>query len=210
MIDMELTKASSNYDKLCSDLTFNEEKAIGVLSYLCRLADNSLDHYKAAKLMYLYDREVLLETGEPAFYGKYFSLPAGPIVSEVNDGIKSCLPDKLDTAISWKEFFKLDDKKNQLSQKKSEDFYFSGLLSDEDRGRLAKLFNTYREFDFRAMRKVMHDLPEHVDLTGDERRKLLTYRHVLEKNGFTSGQIEELLSEIAYENLFRTVTNPIW
>jgi len=209
MIEKGNAKALSKSDAYCSNLTFNEEKAISVLSYLCALAHNKLNHYKAAKLMYLYDREVLLETGEPAFFGQHFSLPAGPIVSEVNNAIKSCLKDELDTYFDWKRYFKLNEQNHQLSQTNSEELYYSGLLSDEDRLRLTNLYNKYKSHDFGAMREVMHALPEHIELTGDERRKPLSYRHILEKNGFTPEQIEELLSEIAYENLFCIVTNQL-
>ncbi len=61
----------------CNNLSFKEEKAIAALSQLCQLANNRLDHYKAAKLMYLFDRDVLLNTGEPAFYGAYYALRLG-------------------------------------------------------------------------------------------------------------------------------------
>lgn len=208
-MDQELSQTLMMSDRNCSNLTFDEEKAIGALSFLCSLADNKLNHYKAAKLMYLFDREVLLETGEPAFYGKYFSLPAGPIVSEVNNAIKSCLPDELDTDFNWKEYFQLDEGKHRLSQLNPNTLHYSGVLSDEDRLRLSKLYNKYKDYDFPAMRDVMHALPEHIELQEGERRKPLTYRHIFEKNGFTPEQIEELLSEIAYEDLFRAVTNPI-
>ena len=191
----------------CSELTFKEEKAIGVLSFLCALADNKLNHYKAAKLMYLFDREVLLETGEPAFFGKHFSLHAGPIVSEVNNAIKSCLPDELDTDYNWKEYFQLDQDRHQLSQLDPNACLFSGVLSDEERMRLIKLYSRYKDFDFQAMKDVMHSLPENIELSDGERRRPLSYRHILEKNGFNPVQIDEILSEITYEDCFNTVVN---
>ncbi|NLW71410.1 MAG: SocA family protein [Chloroflexi bacterium] len=209
MNDSDIAKTVSNYDSLCTNLTFNEDKAIGVLSYLCSLADNKLNHYKAAKLMYLFDREMLLETGEPAFYGQFFSLPKGPIVSEVNNGIKSCLGDELDTFFNWKEYFHLDEKSHQLSQRDPNTIAFSGLLSDEERTRLAKLYRKYENYSFSAMLDVMHSLPENIELKNNEKRKPLSYHHVLKQNGFTDQQIHELLVEISYENSFRNTISSI-
>jgi hypothetical protein len=197
-------------DKRCFNLPFFEDKAIAVLSFLCSISGNKLNHYKAAKLMYLFDRETLLETGEPAFYGKYYSLPAGPIVSEVNNAIKSCLPDELDTDYDWKAYFTLDQERHLLSQKNPNTIYYSGLLNGEDEKRLTTLYKKFKNNDsFTQIKDFMHALPENIELQEGERRIPLTYRHILEKNGFSSAQIEELLSEIAYENLFRETISQV-
>jgi len=47
------------------------------------------DRYWLCKVMYFIERRSLIESGQPMFFGKLFSLPYGPIVSEVNDLLKN-------------------------------------------------------------------------------------------------------------------------
>ncbi len=191
-------------DKQCMNLTFKEDKAIAALSQLCYFADNKLNHYTAAKLLYLFDREVLLNTGEPAFFGTFFSLPKGPIISEVNNGISSCGDSEVDLPYDWSTFFTLNRKTNLISQKNPEDRISDGLLSDEEIDRLHDLYDKYRLARKGMLEGDIKNLPEHIDLNKDERRRALPYRDILEKNGFTPEQVSELLQEIVYDDCFRS------
>lgn len=187
----------------CVNLTFKEKKAVSALSQLCLLAANKLNHYQAAKLMYLFDREVLLETGEPAFFGRYFALPKGPIVSEVNDGIKSCYGNDVDVSIDWSEHFILNKTLHLISRREPEKELFSGLLSDEEVERLTKLFRKYENDREGRLKTDIENLPEHVTLREGERSRPMSYQFVLEKNGFTQSEIKELLEEIVYDDFYR-------
>lgn len=191
-------------DRQCMNLIFKEDKAIAALSQLCHFADNKLNHYFASKLMYLFDREVLLETGEPAFFGTFFSLPKGPIVSEANYGISSCGDPEFNLPYDWTDYFTLDQKINEISQKGPETTINEGLLSDEDINRLRRLYDKYRYAKKGVLEGDIKNLPEHIDLGPSERRRPLSYRDVLEANGFTPEQASELLQEIVYDDFFRS------
>jgi len=191
-------------DKQCMNLTFKEDKAIAALSQLCHFADNKLNHYTAAKLLYLFDREVLLYTGEPAFFGTYFSLPKGPIISEVNNGISSCGDSEVDLSYDWSTFFTLNRKTHLISQKNPDERISDGLLSDEEIDRLRDLYSKYHLARKGMLEGDIKNLPEHIDLNKDERRRALTYRDILEKNGFTPKQASEILQEIVYDDCFRS------
>ncbi len=188
----------------CNNLSFKEEKAIAALSQLCQLANNRLDHYKAAKLMYLFDRDVLLNTGEPAFYGAYYALRLGPIISEVNNGIKSCNRDDVEVPFDWKGYFTLNEKDHVIIQHDPDTHLFEGLLSEEEVDRLKMLFDRYKtDRENKQLKSDIAALPEHITLSPDEKRRSMSYAYILAKNGFTSEQIDELLNEIAYDDYFR-------
>ena len=86
---------------------FNEQKAISVAAYLLKLQNNKSDKYWLAKVMYYIERESLLKNGKPLFGDQLFSLPYGPIVSSVNDGIDLC---EYPGESTWNEYFKLRGK----------------------------------------------------------------------------------------------------
>ena len=183
---------------------FKEDKAIAALSYLCRLTNNKLNHYTAAKLLYLFDREVLLETGEPAFFGTYYALPKGPIISEVNNGISSCSEITPEAPYDWSPYFTLEVATHTISQKDPDAKLFEGLLSEEETDRLTTLIQKYRSAPKGVLESDIQNLPEHIDLLENERRRRMPYQFVFERNVFSNEQITELMQEIAYEIQLRT------
>ena len=64
----------------------DERKATQVAAYFLRSASNHIQQYiKLAKLVYFADRTALLQLGRTITKGQHFSLPDGPVVSEIND-----------------------------------------------------------------------------------------------------------------------------
>jgi len=70
-------------------LLYNDKKALQVLNSFVVLAGGNIDKYLAVKLMYLFEREMLLRTGTPSLFGRLCSIPFGPIISEINDAVDS-------------------------------------------------------------------------------------------------------------------------
>lgn len=187
-------------DDRCKNLAFKEEKAIAALSQLVKLANNKLNHYVASKLLYLFDREVLLETGEPAFFGKHYALHKGPIISEINNGIKSCSANEEKINIDWSKHFSLEN--HSLSQKEPDVLINNPLLSDEEVERLSNLYQKYGHAKKGVLEKHIRDLAEHIDID-EGKRQVMPYGYILEKNGFSPKQVSELLDEIEYDSNFR-------
>lgn len=186
-------------------LTFDEKKSIGALSFLCSLGKGRIDHYFAAKLMYLFDRSMLLRTGTPAFFGKYYALPWGPIVSEVNDGIKSCNPMGEERSRNWSDYFSLDEDTHQVSfadQTNAEKF--ENLLSGEEEDILTDIYNVLSRFTRPQLRSYIRNLPEHISVANG--RKDMSYEFVLRANGFSEEQTKEIIDELEYEDEFRALS----
>lgn len=202
---MVIKKEVKVYSTVCESrslgLSLDEEKVLAALSYFVHLANNRLDKYKAAKLMYLFDREMFLKTGMPAFFGEFFSLEHGPIVSEINDIMNSCSPDSLDTKYSASSFFSLDN--NTLSVIQDLGDEYTRLLSEEERDVMNDLFVTFKNSNFGDLKRYMHSLPETIELENGKKREKITYFHFLKRNGFSDDQIDDILSEIEYEMKLR-------
>ncbi|MEA4811172.1 MAG: Panacea domain-containing protein [Anaerolineaceae bacterium] len=193
-------------DSRCTNLLFREKKAIAVLSKLCSLSNNKLDYFKATKFMYLFDRNKLLTTGEPAFYGRPCSLPLGPIISEVYDGLKSLKIDDSNLGIDWKEHFSLDRNKHLIHQVDQDTELFGGELSEDDVECLQNIYAKYEhDVENRQLKKDIAGLPEHVNLPEGKRYQPLSYAYILSKNGYSNSEIEDVFREIEYENLLSAV-----
>ena len=66
---------------------FDRLKAAESASEFIRLAGGKISVLKLVKLMYLLDRESLKERNIPVVGGEYFSMPHGPVTSEVLNSI---------------------------------------------------------------------------------------------------------------------------
>lgn len=194
---------SSVREPITLRLSFDEGKFIAVLSHFINLAENRFDKYKAAKLMYLFDREMFLRTGIPAFFGEFFSLEHGPIVSEVNDAINSCRPNSLETRYFSNLFFNLEN--TTLSIKKDIPFECAMLLSDEEQEIISEIFTEFGNLSFGELKAYMHDLPETIELEDGKKSAKIPYSYFLKKNGFSEDQIGDILSEVEYENKLREI-----
>src|SRR6266436_576848 len=82
---------------------FDITKATEVACELLKREGGSINIMKLAKLVYLLDRLSVARRGIPVVGGAYFSLPNGPITSELLDLINSgCLPTEPDCR--WEEY----------------------------------------------------------------------------------------------------------
>lgn len=67
---------------------FNEEKAGEAAAFLLRLAGGRLPYLTLIKLLYLADRQALVETGRPITGDAMYAMDNGPVLSAVLDRIK--------------------------------------------------------------------------------------------------------------------------
>src|SRR5436309_14283206 len=82
---------------------FDVTKATEVACQFLKREGGSINIMKLVKLLYLLDRVSLARRGIPVVGGAYFSLPNGPITSELLDLINSgCLPSEPDCR--WEDY----------------------------------------------------------------------------------------------------------
>ena len=75
----------------------NERKVTDAVARLIERSGKDVDYLRIVKLIYLADRESILKRGIPIVGGKYFSMPLGPVISEVMDFVQQR------NAPRWKE-----------------------------------------------------------------------------------------------------------
>lgn len=61
----------------------NSRKATNAVSRLIQESGADVDYLRVIKLVYLADRESILERGTPIVGGHYYSMPKGPVIGEV-------------------------------------------------------------------------------------------------------------------------------
>ena len=71
---------------------FDERKAAQAASVLLDRHEGRMPYIKLLKLLYLADREALIETGLPITGDRFVSLKFGPVLSRVLDLIKDSSP----------------------------------------------------------------------------------------------------------------------
>src|SRR5438477_4523033 len=69
-------------------LRFNERRATEVTARFLRLRGGRMSYLKLIKLLYLLDREALLQWGRPVTTDRYVSMDNGPVVSRIYDLIR--------------------------------------------------------------------------------------------------------------------------
>jgi|GEM_PF-2515943 hypothetical protein len=177
-------------------LLYDDKKALQVLNSFVRLANGKIDKYLAVKLMYLFEREMLLRTGTPSLFGRLCSIPFGPIVSEINTAVDSTDISALPSHDNlWQQYFSL--KRNELTSKAENPG--NELLSEFEEELILELFSKFKNYSFGRLKKYTHSLPEHkeTDSCID-----ISYFDFFTENGFSKEETTELLQEISYQVLF--------
>lgn len=171
------------------------EKAQQVLASFLKLSRNHEDKYKAVKLMYLFEREMLLRTGLPSLSGRLCSILHGPIISEVNDYINYTNVDNIVCEEnSWYKNFSLVGNRIELC---STDIS-NDLLSEFEDDLIVELHNKFRQSTFGQLKRYMHNLPESVETTSCED---ISYKEFFLKNNYSLDEVKELLNDIEYHLL---------
>ncbi|MGV8048828.1 MAG: type II toxin-antitoxin system antitoxin SocA domain-containing protein [Anaerolineaceae bacterium] len=176
-------------------LTYKSEKTVQALAALTQLSGGSIDKYKAAKLMYEFERQMLLRTGTPSINGRLCSIPYGPIVSEVNNGMNSTdifFPPCEDDP--WSNTFQLNG--NRLEIINCEKVQRYDLLSDYELELIAEISRKFEGWDFQKLKDYFHDLPEYIETEGCVD---ISYEYLFSKNGFSKEKVDDLIHELYYE-----------
>ena len=83
------------------DFIFDERKASEAASVLLERHDGAMPYIKLIKLLYLADREALIETGVPITGDRFVSMRFGPVLSRVLDLING--PDAVQDSV-WHSY----------------------------------------------------------------------------------------------------------
>src|SRR3954454_8136310 len=83
-------------------LRFNERRATEAAARFLKLRGGRMSYLNLIKLLYLLDREALLQWGRPVTTDRYVSMDNGPVVSRIYDLIREESPPGTDTV--WRHY----------------------------------------------------------------------------------------------------------
>lgn len=140
---------------------FNEQKAAEAAAHLLRRAGKPVPYLKLLKLLYLADRDTLIDRGFPITGDKMVAMPKGPVLSNIlnriTDGPVPQAPSPWFEYVSPPEGYAV-----RLLQEPPDE----GELSDYELSMLDAVFERYGEVDRWALVELTHELPEWTDPEG--------------------------------------------
>lgn len=169
-------------------LRFNEAKATQAASRLLQLRGGKMSYLKLIKLLYLIDREAILQWGRAVTTDRHVSMPKGPVVSQIYDLIVSEPPPGVHTFwhnhISAPENFEVS-----LCRDPGDD-----ELSPAEEALIDKVFAEYGQKSRWDLVAFTHDLPEWQDPNGSSIP--IQYSDILRAENRTEAEIACIESEI--------------
>lgn len=164
---------------------FNEEKAAEAAAYLLYLADGSMPYIRLIKLLYLADRQSLIETGRPIIGDQVVSMDHGPVLSRVYDLIKGLHADG-----SWQRHVS----RHGYDVRMEDGPPRNGALSDYELEILRAVFDRYRDTGTWALIDRMHEeLAEWAD--PDRTSVPIDPETILSAGGRSAEDIREMAEE---------------
>lgn len=150
----------------------NQRKAIQAVAYLMGQEGIDADAYlKLVKLLYVAERECLIETGCPLTGDRTCAMPHGPSLSVIADAIG-----EQQVADDWSDYF-APAGNHRLALKRDPGV---GALSRYEMAKLADVALRFRDKNRWQTRDETHDLPEWVKNDPGKSSKMILVRDILE------------------------------
>lgn len=169
---------------------YRMDKSTQAAAMLLRLNGGSMNYMKLIKLLYLIDREALLQWGRPVTFDSYVSMRHGPVLSATLDLINEApLPTERSC---WHQYI---SEPAQYSVRLREGQQCpDDELSEAEIALIRKVFEQYRELDEWRMVEEVHKLPEWQD---PGRSAIpIEYRDILMAGGKTRSEAAAICDEI--------------
>lgn len=145
---------------------YNPRKATQAVAYLIRLNGDRMDLWRMLKLVYLFDRASLVETGSTITGDALDNLPHGGTPSQIYDNTKPKRDARFKDAV-WREYLS-ENVDNEIRLLRPD--FDTDELSDFDRAVIEKVWNEFRNFSMTRLYTHVHSLPEFKDPQGRSTR----------------------------------------
>jgi uncharacterized phage-associated protein len=174
-------------------ITYREDKATQAAARLLQLAGGKLNHMKLVKLLYLADRQALLQFGRPITFDWYVSMQHGPVLSFTLDKINDSQPP--DGTSYWHRFIsERRDHEVELLDTVPRD-----QLSPAEEQLLDAVWSEFGKMTQWELRDYSHSLPEWRDPKGSSLP--IEIRDILVSEGFTDSEAAEVLDTLMAEEV---------
>lgn len=172
-------------------MTFDEKKATQAAALLITLRGTGRMHYiKLIKLLYLIDRDALLQWGRPVTFDNYVSMDNGPVLSKTLDLIRD--EPAPDQQSYWLNYIQPESYevilKNDPGCKE---------LSDAEIALAKEIFEKFGKMNrWDLIKKIMHELPEWQFPAGGTIS--IEYKDILKAAGKTPQETQSILNDLEY------------
>ena len=176
------------------DFFFDERKAAQAASLLLERHDGRMPYIKLIKLLYLADREALIETGLPITGDRFVSMKYGPVLSHVLDLIKE--PNPAEDSV-WHSYIAREGYDAVLVGPPASD-----QLSEYDEDVLRSIFDSCGHEKWPDVVTRTHALPEWTDPGGSVSQ--IEPEDILRFAGFSDEEVATAAAQAATTYKLRT------
>lgn len=141
---------------------FRELKAAQAVAHLLKRHDNEMHYLQLIKLLYLADRQALIERGLPITGDRLVAMDRGPVLSEIKD-LLTMEPEPEAHGRAWREYVSEPVSYKVKGQKTDPDV---DELSEYEIAILDQVDDEFGAIDRFELSKWTHDLPEWTDPHG--------------------------------------------
>lgn len=141
-------------------LRFNERRATEAAARFLKLRGGRMSYLKLIKLLYLLDREALLQWGRPVTTDRYIAMDNGPVVSRIYDLIREESAPGADPI--WRHYISAPQEweVTLLAEPETEE------LSRAEKALIEEIFTKFGSMNRWDLVRISHDLPEWQDPRG--------------------------------------------
>ena len=168
---------------------FREDKVTQMAARFLDLAGGRISYVKLLKLLYLADKQMLIERGHPITYDRWYAMKHGPVLSATYNLIQG----KTASAY-WSDYIGTDNFDLVLKGDPGSD----DLSRAEDRI-IDAVFEKYKDHDTWDLVNELHEELREWESPGNSSREM-TYKSVLQHAGFGEEAIENILENIDIQN----------
>jgi uncharacterized phage-associated protein len=179
------------------EFLYNRRKAAQAAAYLVRLNNGRMDVVSLLKILYLADRKCLTRRGRPITGDQMYSMPHGPVLSQIYDQIKT----GEDPTQPWYEYL-TEREVNTISLRVEQPP--TDELSEFERGILREEFEQYRSLGFSALKDFTHSLPEYKDPHGGSLP--IDPETILREAGWSAEEIQDAQMNAREELVLAAIT----
>jgi len=145
---------------------YNPKKATQAAAYLVSLNGGRMGLWRMLKLIYLFDRKSLVETGSTITGDALDNLPHGGTPSRIYDNTKSHRDERFKDAV-WQEYL-TESIENEVKLKTPN--FSTDELSEFERDLIRQIWERFGNLSAQSLYRFIHDLPEFKDPEGSSTR----------------------------------------
>jgi uncharacterized phage-associated protein len=159
--------------------SFNLPRTLQAVGVILRKHHGRMDRVRLLKLLYIIDRELLIESGRTLTGDRAVAMPRGPVLMQVYDLIKGLTP----LATKWNESVVSEDFEVCWKTDASDGL---GKLNRAELEKLDEVCHRYRNFDSEELSEHTHEFAEWIatfDPHNPQDCRAISWEQVLESQG---------------------------